>query len=130
MLIKCPSSVNWGVKLQLVWTEYGLGASRSRVDQEYVSTVDAFSHIIRSIYETIIMEKTFKNIFMQDVKVAQKIITTLYKSILQSWYQKNYPIIGEYIGIIFVASHPAYQNSIIRKNFTVPFLKYTCLKLK
>ena len=23
-----------------------------------------------------------------------------------------------------VASHPAYQNSTIRKNFTVPFLKY------
>ena len=69
-------------------TEYGLGASRSRVDQEYVSTVDAFSHIIRSIYEPNIMEKTFKN-FMQDVKVAQKIITTLYKSILESWYQKT-----------------------------------------
>ena len=29
-----------------------------------------------------------------------------------------------------VASYPAYQNSIIRKNFTVPFLKYTRLKLK
>ena len=29
-----------------------------------------------------------------------------------------------------VASHPAYQNSIIRKNFTVPFLKYKHLKLK
>ena len=29
-----------------------------------------------------------------------------------------------------VASHPAYQNSIIRKNFTVPFLKYKRLKLK
>ena len=28
------------------------------------------------------------------------------------------------------ASHPAYQNSIIRKNFTVPFLKYKRLKLK
>ena len=23
-----------------------------------------------------------------------------------------------------VASHPAYQNSIMRKNFTMPFLKY------
>ena len=29
-----------------------------------------------------------------------------------------------------VASHPAYQTSIIRKNFTVPFLKYKRLKLK
>ena len=29
-----------------------------------------------------------------------------------------------------VASHPAYQNSMIRKNFTVPFLKYKRLKLK
>ena len=29
-----------------------------------------------------------------------------------------------------VASHPAHQNSIIRKNFTVPFLKYKPLKLK
>ena len=29
-----------------------------------------------------------------------------------------------------VASHPAYQNSVIRKNFTVPFLKYKRLKLK
>ena len=26
--------------------------------------------------------------------------------------------------------HPAYQNSIIRKKFTVPFLKYKPLKLK
>ena len=29
-----------------------------------------------------------------------------------------------------IASHPAYQNSIIKKNFTVPFLKYKRLKLK
>ena len=29
-----------------------------------------------------------------------------------------------------VTSYPAYQNSIIRKNFTVPFLKCKCLKLK
>ena len=29
-----------------------------------------------------------------------------------------------------VASHPADENSIIRRNFTVPFLKYTRLKLK
>ena len=28
------------------------------------------------------------------------------------------------------APYPAYQNSIIRKNFTVPFLKYKRLKLK
>ena len=28
-----------------------------------------------------------------------------------------------------VASYLAYQNSIIRKNFTVPFLKYKRLKL-
>jgi len=28
------------------------------------------------------------------------------------------------------ASYPAYQNSILRKNFTVPFLKYKRLKLK
>ena len=30
----------------------------------------------------------------------------------------------------FVAFHPAYQNSIIRKKFTVPFLKYKRLELK
>ena len=41
-------------------TEYGLGASQSRVDQEYVSTVDAFSQMIRSIYEPNIMETAFK----------------------------------------------------------------------
>ena len=29
-----------------------------------------------------------------------------------------------------VASHPGYQNSTIRKKFTVPFLKYKHLKLK
>jgi len=29
-----------------------------------------------------------------------------------------------------VASYPAYQNLILRKNFTVPFLKYKRLKLK
>jgi len=29
-----------------------------------------------------------------------------------------------------VASYPAYQNSIVRKNFAVPFLKYERLKLK
>ena len=29
-----------------------------------------------------------------------------------------------------VASHPAYQNSIIRKTFAVPFSKYKRLKLK
>ena len=29
-----------------------------------------------------------------------------------------------------VASYPAYQNSALRKNFTVPFLKYKRLKLK
>jgi len=29
-----------------------------------------------------------------------------------------------------VASYPTYQNSILRKNFTVPFLKYKRLKLK
>ena len=29
-----------------------------------------------------------------------------------------------------VASHPAYQKPIIRKNFTVPFLKYKRLKQK
>jgi len=29
-----------------------------------------------------------------------------------------------------VASYPAYQNSILRKNFTVPFLKYKRLRLK
>ena len=32
--------------------------------------------------------------------------------------------------LLKVASHPAYQNSIIRKNFTVPFWKYKRLKLK
>ena len=30
----------------------------------------------------------------------------------------------------FVVSYPAYQNSILSKNFTVPFLKYKRLKLK
>ena len=29
-----------------------------------------------------------------------------------------------------VTSYPAYQNSVIRKNFTLPFLKYKRLKLK
>jgi len=29
-----------------------------------------------------------------------------------------------------VTSYPAYQNSILRKNFTVPFLKYKRMKLK
>jgi len=29
-----------------------------------------------------------------------------------------------------VASYPAYQIAILRKNFTVPFLKYKRLKLK
>ena len=29
-----------------------------------------------------------------------------------------------------VASYPAYQNAIIRTNFTVPFLKFKRLKLK
>ena len=29
-----------------------------------------------------------------------------------------------------VASHPGYQNSIPKKNYTVPFLKYKRLKLK
>jgi len=28
------------------------------------------------------------------------------------------------------ASYPSYQNSIIRKKFSVPFLKYKYLKLK
>ena len=35
-----------------------------------------------------------------------------------------------FLNFTIVASHPAYQNSIIRKNFTVPFLKYRHLKLK
>jgi len=29
-----------------------------------------------------------------------------------------------------VVSYPAYQNSIVRKNFTLPVLKYKRLKLK
>jgi len=29
-----------------------------------------------------------------------------------------------------VASHPAYQNMTVRKNLTVPFLKYKYFKLK
>ena len=29
-----------------------------------------------------------------------------------------------------MASYPAYQNLILRKNFTAPFLKYKRLKLK
>ena len=34
------------------------------------------------------------------------------------------------VALAKVASHPAYQNSTITKNFTVPFLKYKRLKLK
>jgi len=29
-----------------------------------------------------------------------------------------------------VASYPAYENSLVKKNFTVPFLKYKYLKIK
>ena len=32
--------------------------------------------------------------------------------------------------VCMYVSHPAYQNSIIRKKITVPFLKYKRLKLK
>jgi len=32
--------------------------------------------------------------------------------------------------LLKVASYPAYQNSILTKNFTVPFMKYKRLKLK
>jgi len=32
--------------------------------------------------------------------------------------------------LLKVASYPAYQNLILRKNFTVPFLKYKRLKPK
>ena len=31
---------------------------------------------------------------------------------------------------VFYSSHPAYQNSIITKNFAVPFSKYKRFKLK
>jgi len=32
--------------------------------------------------------------------------------------------------LLKVASYPAYQNSLLTKNFTVPFMKYKRLKLK
>jgi len=35
-----------------------------------------------------------------------------------------------FLNLLKVASYPAYQNSILRKIFTVPFLKYKRLKLK
>ena len=40
------------------------------------------------------------------------------------------PMYRIFLNLPKVASHPAYQNSIIRKNFTVPFLKYKRLKPK
>ena len=40
------------------------------------------------------------------------------------------PCTGFFLTLPKVASYPAYQNSIITKNFTVPFLKYKRLKLK
>ena len=35
-----------------------------------------------------------------------------------------------YMGFSATLNFPAYQNSIIRKKFTMPFLKYKSLKLK
>ena len=40
------------------------------------------------------------------------------------------PHVQNFLKLCQVASLPAYQNSIIRKNFTVLFLKYKHLKLK
>ena len=40
------------------------------------------------------------------------------------------PMHGIFLTLPKVASHPAYQNSMIRKNSNVPFLKYKRLKLK
>ena len=34
------------------------------------------------------------------------------------------------LNVAKVASYPTYQNSILRKNFTEPFLRYKRLKLK
>ena len=35
-----------------------------------------------------------------------------------------------FLNLLKVASYPAYQNSTLRKYFTVPFLKYKRLKLR
>ena len=56
-------------------TEYGLGASQSRVDQEYVSTVDAFSQMIRSIYEPNIMETAFKKFPLIKILIKMPLMT-------------------------------------------------------
>ena len=40
------------------------------------------------------------------------------------------PIYRIFLTLPKVASYPAYQNSMTRKNLTVPFLKYKRLKLK
>ena len=40
------------------------------------------------------------------------------------------PMYGIFLNLPIVASYPAYQNSTMRKNFTVPFLKYKRLKVK
>ena len=39
-------------------------------------------------------------------------------------------LIRIFLNFAKVSPYPAYQNSVIRKNFTVPFLKYKRLKLK
>ena len=41
-----------------------------------------------------------------------------------------YPMYKNFLTLPKVVSYPAYKDSIIRKNFTVPFLKYKSLKLK
>ena len=40
------------------------------------------------------------------------------------------PMYKIFLNFAKVASHPAYQNSTIRKNFTMPFLRYKRLKVK
>ena len=91
-------------------------------------------------------------VYIQSLKVAQNsfqhfprrrfwwvIITTLYQLMLQSWYQKtaqalvnsSEPLVQNFFKTLSkVASHPAYQYCLMGKNFTMPFLKYTRLKLK
>jgi len=45
--------------------------------------------------------------------------------------QDKMQLLAKFKNILYiVASYPAYQNSTIRKIFTVPCLKYKCLKLK
>ena len=53
-----------------------------------------------------------------------------YYRILINFQKFKVPLNPMYKSCQKVASHPAYQNSVRRKKFTVSFLKYKCLKLK